>query len=634
MKKTLLSIFLILGFVGTGFAIDFSLRFNPGVVIPLKEHYTPAFNITVQGDLQLFDWVTIGGEGSFLTETPENADSAVTFLSGGVGLGIYHNIFSRLYFGLGGGAGVYNLSFQEENGKTSAANLYWRGYGEFGFRINPTVTLSLNGGFNSYLKADSIDAIFKGNSGAMMSGPVAGLSLKFTLSSKNSAKNACYATIRQDADVLPLFMQLYKNDPVATVILTNGESAEIKNVTVSFTAGKYTSSALKTEPIPIIKKMKSVSVDLPVDFSSDLLSFAENGMISGNLIIEYELLGKKKTATQGISISVSNRNSYMWGDTESLAAYISPDTPEVLEYAKYVAGIARNHLYSGMNRNVQFAGTMFDALKTSGIVYSGDKTTPYTTYHLGYEPDYIQYPLQTMDFSSGDYDELGILYASCLESVGIGTAFIPMEDDFLVLVDTTLKPTSAASHFANTDSLVITDETVYFAVSMATFDQGFTKSRERGAELIEMINNEEDAWYDFIETHYAWINYPPAIFTGYGDVLTRPTQSTVEALFQSAVNDYIKSDLSVVINRTRNTGDSNKLGLAYVRAGQYENAKSEFSKAAAKGSVSAMNNLGNVYMIEKDYVSAEKQYRQVLSIEPENKAALNGIENIRSILDE
>ena len=257
--------------------------------------------------------------------------------------------------------------------------------------------------------------------------------------------------------------------------------------------------------------MKSVYVDLPVDFSSDLLSFAENGMMSGNLVIEYELLGQKKTSIQGVALSVANRNSYQWGNTESLAAYISPDTPEVLEYAKYVAGIARNNLYSGMNRNIQFAGTMFEALKSSGIVYSGDKTSPYTSFHLGDEADYIQYPLQTMDFSSGDLDELGILYASCLESVGIGTAFIPVEDDFLVLVDTSLKPTSAASHFADPDSLVITDETVYFALSMKEFASGFTKSREKGAETISRIANSEDAAYEFIETHYAWESYPPAI---------------------------------------------------------------------------------------------------------------------------
>ena len=287
-----------------------------------------------------------------------------------------------------------------------------------------------------------------------------------------------------------------------------------------------------------------------------------------------------------------------------------------------------------MNRNVQFAAAMFDALKSSGIVYSGDKTTPYSEYHLSDKSDYIQYPLQTMDFSSGDLDELGILYASCLESVGIGTAFIPMEEDFLVLVDTQLKPSSAASHFANPDTLVITDDTVYFALSMAAFESGFTKSREKGSKLIEQINQSDEVYYDFIETHLAWQNYPPAIYTGYGDVLARPTQNAVEALFKDVVNEYIDSDLSVVIERAKKSGDSNKLGLAYVRAGQYTNAKNEFSKGAAANNISAMNNLGNVYMIEKNYTAAEKQYRQILAIEPNNKAALKGLENVRSVLDD
>ena len=638
MKKTLLSLVLISGLaagsLGSLFALDFSLRLNPGVAIPLKDHYKPAPNVALQGDLNLFDWVTIGGEGNFLYESPEGADSPVNFLYGGLGLGIYHNIFSRLYFGAGAGAGIYNVSFTDHDEKQSASDLYWRGYGEIGFRFTPTLTLSVNGGYNSFLATNGFESIFSGDAQTMLSGPVAGISLKLNFSTKGSAKNSCYANIRQDNEVYPLFMQLYKSDPVATVILTNGESAEIKNVRVSFTAGKYTSSALQSEPVDIIKRMRSATVDLPVDFSSDLLTFAENGMISGNLVIEYELLGKKKTTIQGVSLKVSNRNSYIWGDTESLAAYISPDTPEVLEYAKYVAGIARNKLYSGMNRNLQFAAAMFDALKASGIVYSADKTTPYSQYHLGEEADYIQYPLQTMDFSSGDYDELGILYASCLESVGIGTAFIPMEEDFLILVDTQLKPSSAASHFANTDNLVITDDTVYFALSMAAFEQGFTKSRQRGAECIAQINSSEDVYYDFIETHLAWENYPPAIYTGYGDVLARPTQSAVEALFKAAVDDYINSDLSVVIENARKTGDSNKLGLAYVRAGQYSNAKNEFSKAAAKGNVSAMNNLGNVYMIEKNYTAAEKQYRQILAVEPDNKAAQKGLENVRSVLDD
>jgi tetratricopeptide (TPR) repeat protein len=169
---------------------------------------------------------------------------------------------------------------------------------------------------------------------------------------------------------------------------------------------------------------------------------------------------------------------------------------------------------------------------------------------------------------------------------------------------------------------------------MKEFASGFTKSREKGAETISRIANSEDAAYEFIETHYAWESYPPAIYTGYGDVLDRPSQSNVESIFKSVVNDYINSDLSVVINRAKDSGDPNKLGLAYVRAGQYANAKNEFSKAAAKGSVSAMNNLGNVYVIEKNYSAAEKQYKNVLAVEPQNRAALNGLEKVRSVLDD
>ena len=180
----------------------------------------------------------------------------------------------------------------------------------------------------------------------------------------------------------------------------------------------------------------------------------------------------------------------------------------------------------------------------------------------------------------------------------------------------------------------MTEDTVYFALSMAEFGNGFTKSRARGAQLVKAIAQSEAAEYEFIETHYAWENYPPAIYTGYGDVLDRPAQSKVQDIFKAIVNDYISNDLSVVIEHARASGDSNKLGLAYVRAGQYTNAKNEFSKAAAKGNVSAMNNLGNVYMIEKNYTAAEKQYKNVLAVDPKNKAALSGLENVRSVLDD
>ena len=132
------------------------------------------------------------------------------------------------------------------------------------------------------------------NGNPVLSGPFAGLSIKFNFSTGKSARAACYADLDNSGDIYPLFQQVYRITPVAIAQITNGESAEIRNVTVSFRAGKYTSSALKSEVVPVIKRMKTFDIPLYVDFSSELLKFSENGMLSGEVVIEYELLGKKK----------------------------------------------------------------------------------------------------------------------------------------------------------------------------------------------------------------------------------------------------------------------------------------------------------------------------------------------------
>ncbi len=100
--------------LGSVFAIDFSLRLNPGVAIPLQKYYKPAFNMTVQGDVLLFDLVSAGLEGGLLMEKPNQSDFPVTFLYGGLGVGVYHNLFSRFYAGAGGGLVLIPTSSRKE----------------------------------------------------------------------------------------------------------------------------------------------------------------------------------------------------------------------------------------------------------------------------------------------------------------------------------------------------------------------------------------------------------------------------------------------------------------------------------------------------------------------------------------
>lgn len=629
MKKKLLAVFYLFGLFGSLSALDFSLRLTPTLMFPNHEYLDKEFGSTFQADFNIFNLVTLGLDGAFLTVTPEGLSSGINFASLGAGLGLFYTPVSRLYLGAGLAGGLYTLSYEIDSTPYSFTDLYGRAYGELGFRINPNLTVYGNGGYACYFIKDSHP---------LNKGPFAGIGLKisFTLGKKSSG--GLTATLEQDSVIYPLFQQVYGQSPIGTIHITNAESAEVRNVKVYFRAGKYTSSAKESASIPLLQKLKTNTASLYADFSSELLKFNEDGKLSGEIVMEYEILGKKKVAVQNVTLSVSNRNAFIWGNNEALAAFISSNTPEILEYAKYVSGIARNKLYTGMNRNVQFAAALMESLRATGISYSNDTITPYSTYHLSTEVDSVQYPLQTMNYLGGDYDDLGILLASCLESVGVETAFMPVENDFIVFVSANLKAKNVANHFADLKGLIYDEEdsssNVYFPLSMAHFNEGFAKSRQAGEEVVKACKENEAASYDFITTHDAWTIYPSAVYTGSGVSFEKPSQAEVERLTDLAVKDYIATDLEPVIKNAKESGDANKIGMALVRSGKYSEAKVEFYKAIAAGSVSAMNNLANLLLMEKDYDGATAMFKKALQKDPENKIALKGLESTKEKLEE
>lgn len=597
------------------FSLDLSFRVTPQMIFAKNQYYGNFLGANIQADAKLFNLVTVGVEGSYLFSKPENLEKNLNLINGGLGLGVVYSPISRLSVGAGGSFGFSRFSSDVLSDNFS--DLYWRAYGEAGFRINPTITLNATGGYASYVL---------NNGSPFVSGPFVGVSLQINTALGKKGTGACDAILDQDDSVYPLFQQVYRQSPVGVATIINGESSEIRNIYVSFRAGKYTSSALRSKKIAYLKPMGKVEVPVYVDFSSELLKFSENGKLSGEIVIDYELVGKKKTSVQPVSLNVSNRNSYVWGNNDSIAAFVSSETPEILEYAKYVAGVARNDLYSGMNRNIQFAAAMFEALRSSGIAYSNDKLTPYVEYHLSNKSDSIQYPLQTMNFLGGDLDDIGILLASCLESVGVSTAFLPLEKDFLVLVAMDIKSTQAANHFGNINELIIDEDNVYFALSMANFEKGFVKSRSEGGKLVKAAISDENANLEYIPVHDCWEIYPPAIYTGTGTTLEKPSQNTILKNMNSAIKDYISTDLEIVIKNARAEGNSNKTGMAYVRSGRYSEAIAEFNKGVANGNISAMNNIGNVLLLQKDYSGAASWFKKVLAKDPDNAAAKNNLE--------
>lgn len=631
MKKTLLTAVLLAAISVSLSALDFVFKFEPAVLFPLEDTMQPAPGGIIQGDFDFFNIFTPGFEGGYFFERPQGGSDGMNVIFGGLNLGIYYYPLSRLYLGAGASFGVNSLiSKISRNGEASGndiiSDLYYRAFAELGFRLNPSVSINLTGGYASYNFTLS---------NSFFSGPFAGLSLRMNGSVGNKSKSsAISARVEQDGDVFPVLSYVYSYEPFGTIFIRNEEGAELRNVHVSFRAGKYTTGTKLCGVVDRINRHSTVDVPLYADFSDQLLQFTENGKLSGEILIEYEFLGKKMSAVEPVVISVYNRNAFIWSDNAALAAFISPDSQEVAAFAKEIAGITRNNIYTGMNANLQYAMGIIEGLRLIGISYSEDTVTPYKVFHTTYDLDSIQYPLQTLQYLSGDYDDIGVLVCSCLQVVNVPSGYMATPDDFIVLVKLNIGTSQVLSNFASTNGLIIDEENdeVYLALSMANISKGFTASYKAGSEEIIKCFSDEENSYEFIDTGDAWSVYKPLAYSNSANVIS-PKQDELIKNIKAAIQAYITSDIEEVIKRARSEGDSNRLGVALVRAGRYSEAKKEFQKAANAGSIAAMNNVANILMIEKNYTAAAEQYKSVLKKDPENQTAIKGLENANSKIE-
>ena len=610
------------------YSVDFTITATPSVNIPLQEEIPLGFTQLIQTDLNLFSFMTLGLDVNYSIFKPSGFVKPMQLFGGGADLGIYFYPFSRLYMGVNGGFGVNSgiINVREDGGVYNNYNpngFYYRGTAELGFRFSPDFILTASGGYLAYVKNDFSN---------FNNGIYAGLGFKFNRSvgSKRESK-AVKVSLEQYDDINPSFSRIYRDNECGMITIKNHESAEIRNVHVYFDAEKYTNSIIECASIKKINRYKTEQIPLYIDFSDAIMTFTEDGLIPGSIIIEYELLGQKRHLEQSVSLKVRNRNAFVWSDLAALSTFISSETPDIQNFAKSIAGVARNQLATGMNRNFQFTAAMFIALRCAAINYSEDTLTPFVDYHKTEEIDSVLYPLQTMECLGGDYDDLGILLMSLLESQGISCSYMVTDNDFIVFVDLNMAAGSAQNHFANPSSIYIDydEDKVYLALSMANFENGFTTSRIEGAAAVAQAMNDEEGDYELISVEDAWSVYKPVVFKVSSKNLPKPPSTLVAKQLEIAIKNYIITDLNPIVKKVEQSGDPNKLGVALVRAMRYDEAKAAFARSS---SVSAMINIANIYVIEQNYQAAMKQYQRVLDIDPENKAALKGIDSLNTKL--
>ena len=558
---------------------------------------------------------TLGLEGGMTTNTVLGSEprNIIKYSLGG-SAGLYYFPFSRFLMRADGAFGVYRGAL---DGFLTPSGMYWRGGGELGFRFSPSFLIAVNSGWRHY--EDPRPETRPVNSGAY-----GGMTAQITFSSGSGSRTGAEAVLVQTDPIYPAFLQLYQTNPVGTVRIRNRENAEIRNVRVSFRAAGYTSSEFICGSVSVIPRGREAELPLLADFSPAVLRFTDNSRILGELIIRYNFLGQEREAISVVTVASHSRNTITETDTAALAALISPGSPEVLEFSKYIIGLARSGRRTGHNQNMQYAIWLFEGFRASGVRIGETHN----------QENEAQFPAETLVFGRGSSRDIALLYAASLESVGIPSALVKVGTDYLTAVNLSISQAAAETMFSNFDRILIIDNNCWLPVAMSSFDDGFMASWMRAVVTLNHAF-ERGEFVEFISTADAWAFYPPAPLPELG---TRARLTSSEIIYTEAnlvMNQYVAQDIIPIIwmveaqiARGPTAALYNRLGILLARAGRFPEAKANYERAANMGSIAAMTNRGSLALNERDYNVAEFWFRRVLAVESQNVTALRGLERV------
>ncbi|MCK5672092.1 MAG: tetratricopeptide repeat protein, partial [Spirochaetales bacterium] len=379
-----------------------------------------------------------------------------------------------------------------------------------------------------------------------------------------------------------------------------------------------------------IEELRTKEVmEIPITalFKNDVLEITEKDSAQSQIIITYSVGGTSLTANRNESLRIYDRNSINWDDDRKAAAFVTAKDPTILKFSRNVTSEIGSLSGSVLNRNLSDGIALFEAIREYGLEYKIDPDSSYEVLSQDESlTDYLQFPVQTLDYKTGDCDDLSILYSAMLEAVSVETAFVTTPGHIYIAFSLGLNESQAGKIFSTTENLIIAEDKAWIPVEITLLNDGFLKAWETGARQWReaVVHNSAG----FIPVRTAWSEYEPTWF-GSGEntsVVERiPQISKIASSYKSSLNQFVQVQITPLVERMEERISQrsssrliNQFGTLYARYGLIDKAEVQFKKAARQNYVPSIVNLGNIFFLSEDYRQANVQYEKAYKINPDN----------------
>jgi hypothetical protein len=409
----------------------------------------------------------------------------------------------------------------------------------------------------------------------------------------------------------------YVDHPFASVVLTNTESHEIEDLQVSFFQAGYMDTPTPLESIAVLAEGERVEVPLRASFNREVFSIEGVTPVTAEIIVTYSSMGRVAEQRQSLTYDLHDKTSIVWDDDRKVAAFITPADGALRNYASFIRQSCKESEVVSYSGELQFAMQLFHALGELGCIYQVDPVLPFTKVKEdGMIVDSINLPRNTLVSTTGDCDDLTVLFCSLLETVGIESAFITVPGHIYAAVNTRVPSSEYRSLHPDRSMTISLDGELWVPVEITMISQtSFFDAWESGMKEWRRYNTEPQQ-RAFYRTRESQEVYRPVGLTekdlglqyGDGKAIEKAFSGEIERVASLITGEYKRA-----AELNGSAGAYNRLGISLARFGDNRRASDAFREAIRRepGIIGARVNLANLQFLEKNYEQARKIYLSV-----------------------
>lgn len=417
--------------------------------------------------------------------------------------------------------------------------------------------------------------------------------------------------------------KLYEKDGVGTIKLSNNTRSTMNDIKVSFVLNNFMDFPTE-QRIPSLEPGASREVVLKAVFNNNILTLTEDTPVQAKLEASYFENGQPRVYSQIKTINIYDKHRMGWDERNRYAAFVTPKDPLLINFSRSVASE-----FGASKEPTQLAAALFNTLGALGVTYVQDPINPYqvTSNKVDYV-DYIQYPRETIQRRSGDCDDLVALYAAALESLGIPTRVLLVPGHMLMMFATGVE--AASDGYTMNDMYVVHDGMLWIPVEATLVGKSFIKAWETGAATYYREKGKDG--FAVFDVHEAWEKYKPAGLPD--DPWRAPVvgREVIERNFPGDLLSVLKISSQTSTRRYLQTIQKNpadmdahlQVGIILARQGDRAEARKYFRKVVdtQPRNAAALNNLGNLHMLDSQYADAQKWYTDASKADPKDPEIL------------